>query len=61
MVLVCEQHPDIPGEALQEQDGKQNVVVLISWAQLLHVGEELQRPLSGSTACRSSTLWKSFS
>ena len=39
VVLMGEEHPDVPGETLQEQHGKEDVVMLISWAQLPHVGE----------------------
>ena len=68
MVLVGEQHSDIPGEALQEQEGKEDVGVLVRWAQLPHVGKEAPtvscRPAAPTRAgappsvSRSADDWK---
>ena len=41
VVLMGEQHSDIPAEALQEQDSK-DVGVLVGRPQLPRVGEELR-------------------
>ena len=41
-VLVCEQHSDVPGEPLQEQLSEEDVVMLLSRAQLPHVSEEFR-------------------
>ena len=43
VVFMGELHPDVPGEALQEQHGEEYVVMLFSRAQLPHVSQEFGR------------------
>ena len=41
MVLMCEEDMYLPGQAREEQDSKENAVVLCRWAKLQHIGQQL--------------------
>ena len=56
MVLVGEEHADVPREALQEEDSKEDIGVLIfSSSMSARSSDGLLLP-RGSIVCRSSTL-----
>ena len=56
MVLVGEEHADVPREALQEEDSKEDIGVLIFSSSMSAMSSDGLLLPRGSIVCRSSTL-----